>query len=194
MAKEEEESKEAMNVAQPKKKGSLHYFLVQSFETVMWLLFLLPRYPVCNWLKACFLRLLGSKIGKRTMFYPGVWVTVSPGCLLDIGEDVDLAFGVIITASGGVTIGDRTLIGYRSQILSSNHKMPAGRARIFEAGYERKPVVIENDVWIGAGCLILPGVTIGKGAVVAAGSVVSKSVEPFTIVGGIPAKFIKKRE
>jgi len=175
-------------------KSAFHRFMVVSCETLMGCVFLLPRYRVCNWIKASLLRFFGGKVGKRTVFYPGVLITTSPRCHLDIGDDVDLAYGVIITASGGVTIGDRTLIGYRSQILSANHTVPEGRDRIFDAGHDKKPVVIENDVWIGANCLILPGVTIGEGAVVAGGSVVSKSVEPFTIVGGVPAKMVKKRE
>jgi acetyltransferase-like isoleucine patch superfamily enzyme len=65
---------------------------------------------------------------------------------------------------------------------------------IFDAGHQNKKVTIANDVWIGANCIILPGVNIGEGAVVAAGSVVTKNVEPFSIVAGIPAKFIKQRQ
>ena len=118
---------------------------------------------------------------------------MTPGSTLDIGDDVDLAYGVIITASGGVTIGERTLIGYRSQILSANHRIPGGGGRIFGSGHDKKPVVIEKDVWIGANCLVLPGVTVGEGAVVAGGSVVTKPVVPFTIVGGVPAKVISTR-
>jgi acetyltransferase-like isoleucine patch superfamily enzyme len=175
------------------KRGAFHRFLVVSFEVAMGLVMALPRYSLCNGFKAWFLRCLGAKMGKRITFYPGVWITMTPGSTLDVGDDVDLAYGVIITASGGVTIGERTLVGYRTQILSANHRIPEGRGRIFGAGHDRKPVVIEKDVWIGANCLILPGVTVGEGAVVAGGSVVTKPVEPFTIVGGVPAKVISTR-
>ena len=125
------------------------------------------------------------------MFYPGVWI--APGRGLVLGDDVDLALGVLITTSGGVIIGDRTLIGYRAQIISANHRVPEARGRIFGSGHERAPVVIGEDVWIGGNSMIMPGVTVGDGAVVAAGSVVTADVEPFAIVGGVPAKKIKDR-
>ena len=135
---------------------------------------------------------MGSKIGKRVVFYPGVWIFT--GRNLVVGDDVDFALGVLVTTNGGVEIGDRTLIGYRTQILSGNHVIPPGKGRIFSAGDVSGPVKIGQDVWIGANCLILPGVTIGEGAVVAGGSVVTKDVASFTIVGGCPAKVIKNRE
>jgi len=174
------------------KKGILHNFLVVSYEWVMRGLFSLPRYRVLNWLKASLLRLRGAKIGRRVVFYPGVWI--APGDNLEIGDDVDVALEVLITTSGGVRIGDRTLIGYRTQILSANHVIPGRDERIFDAGHDAKPIVIENDVWIAANCMILAGVTIGEGAAVIGGSVVTKSVEPYTVVGGCPANVIKVRE
>jgi acetyltransferase-like isoleucine patch superfamily enzyme len=138
-----------------------------------------------------FLRIVGAKVGRRVVFYPGVWI--APGRKLVLGDDVDLATGVIVTTSGGVTIGARTLVGYRAQILSTNHVVPDGQAAIFTSGHEKKPVCIGEDAWIGAQAIILPGVSIGKGAVVAAGSVVSKDVDDYTIVAGVPARLIRRR-
>jgi len=152
----------------------------------------LPRFTVLDALKAFVLRRLGAKIGKRVVFYPGLWIM--PVRNLVLGDDVDLAYGVLITTSGGVSIGDRTMVGYRTQILSSQHTIPPRPQRMFDMPDERAPVKVERDVWIGGNCMILPGVTIGEGAVVAAGSVVVKDVAPFTIVGGSPAKLIRKRE
>ena len=169
----------------------MKYFVIVTYEFIMRFIFSLPRYKFFNSLKSWFLRLVGAQIGDRVIFYPGVWIVT--GRNLIIGDDVDLALDVLITTGGGVTIGDRVLVGYRSQILSSNHKIPAKPERVFSAGHENKPVIIESDVWIGASCIILPGVTIGEGAIVAAGSVVTKSVPPFTIVAGVPAKIIKER-
>jgi acetyltransferase-like isoleucine patch superfamily enzyme len=170
----------------------MKYFLVVTFEMVMKLLFALPRYRLVNYFKSLFLRILGAKIGKRLVLYPGVWI--APGRNLVIGDDVDLALDVLITTSGGVEIGDRTLVGYRTQIISGNHQIPINQERIFDSGHDFGKVVIQSDCWIGANCLIMPGVTVGEGAVVAGGSVVTKDVDKFTIVAGIPAKLIKKRE
>lgn len=172
--------------------GLVHHLFVVSYEAVMQGVFALPRYRVFNWLKACLLRLQGAWIGRRVVFYPGVWI--QPGRNLRMGDDVDLALDVLITTAGGVTIGDRTLVGYRAQILSANHVIPEGWGRIFDAGHEKKSVSIGHDVWIGANSIILPGVEIGEGAVIGAGSVVTRSVAPFSVVAGVPARMIRKRE
>lgn len=170
----------------------LKSILVISFEAFTRLIFGLPRFRLFNPLKKFFLQLVGAKFGKRTVFYPGVWI--QPGMNLSVGDDVDFALDVLVTTKGGVTIGDRVLIGYRTAILSSNHNLPAKPNRVFGAGHTYASVVIEDDVWIGCNVTILPGVTIGEGAVIAAGSVVTKDIPPFVIAGGIPAKIIKERE
>lgn len=167
-------------------------FLVVWVETISRIVFLLPRFGLMGWVKASFLRLLGADVGRRVVFYPGIWIF--PGRNLRLGDDVDLAYGALITTSGGVSIGDRTLVGYGARILSSNHHIPAVPERIFAAGHADAPVIIDQDVWIGANAIILPGVTIGEGAVVAAGSVVTKDVPPWVIVGGIPARVLRHRK
>lgn len=170
----------------------LHRFFVVSYESLQMFLFWLPRYPFFNWVKAKFLGIMGAQFGKRPIFYPGVWI--EPGRNLVVGDDVDFAIGVIVVTGGGVTIGDRVLIGYRTQIFSTNHAIPPKPGKIFAAGHTKAPVVIANDVWIGANCLIMAGVTIGEGAIVAGGSVVTKDVPAFAIVGGVPAKLIRERD
>ena len=145
-----------------------------------------------NYIKGNFLKLNGAKIGKRVCFYPSIWVM--PGRNLVVGDDVDLALEVLITTGGGVKIGDRTLIGYRTQIISTNHNIPHQHGQIFGSGHSSKPVEIMSDVWIGCNCVILPGVTIGEGAVVAANSVVTRDVKPYSIVAGNPAKLLKMRK
>ncbi len=167
-------------------------FLIVSYECILRLLFSLPRYPVFNMLKSTFLRANGATIGKRVIYYPGVWI--APGKNAVFGDDVDFALNVLVETSGGVTIGDRTLIGYGTMILSGNHVIPPNRQSVFGAGHDRKPVVIGKDVWIGANVIVLPGRTIGEGAVVGAASVVTKDVEPYTIVAGNPAKLIRHRD
>lgn len=173
-------------------KNTIKSFLVISYEMVMNILMSLPRFAPFLFLKINLLRLMGAKIGKGVVIYPGVWIT--PGTNLVIEDDVDLAKDVIITTRGGVHIGARTLIGYRSQLLSANHSIPTRGERIPISGDVFKPIRIFNDVWIGANCIITAGVTIGEGAVIAAGSVVTKDVYPNQIVGGVPAKLIKERD
>lgn len=169
----------------------MHSFLVITYETLQRILFSLPRYRTLNYIKKLFLELNGSKIGKRVIFYPGVFIF--SGRNLFVGDEVNFSHGVIVGTPGGVEIGDRVLLGFGCQLISGNHVIPENRGRIFDAGYDRKPIKVENDVWIGAYSIVLAGVTIGEGAVVAAGSVVTRDVEPFSIVGGVPAKLIKYR-
>lgn len=167
-------------------------FAVVSFEACMMLVMSLPRYSPCLYLKTVFLRLAGARVGKRVVIYPGVWIT--PGRNLVLGNDVDLAKDVIITTAGGVYIGDRTLVGYRTQILSANHRIPRIGEPFPVSGDDYRPVTVHHDVWIGAGCILLPGVTVNEGAVVAAGSVVTKEVPANAVVAGVPAKVVRMRD
>ncbi len=167
-------------------------FLVDSYEVLSAIVFFLPRHKIFNLIKSNYIRLQGGIVGRRVTFYPRI--KINPAKNIKIGDDVDLAWGVLITTGGGVEIGDRTLVGYNTQIFSANHVIPPNKGKIFGSGHNKKKVVIQNDVWIGAGSIILPGVTISEGAVVAAGSIVTKDVAPFTIVGGNPAKLIKNRD
>ena len=162
---------------------------VVAFETLMQVVLLLPRFTFCNSFKAAFLRLCGAEVGKRAALYSGIWIMPVKG--LEIGDDVDLARGVLITTGGGVRIGSRTLVGYNTQILSGNHVMTD--AGVHGTGHTYAPVVIGEDVWIGARVTILPGVTIGERSVVAAGAVVTKNVEPGGFVGGVPAAPLSRR-
>lgn len=117
-----------------------------------------------------------------------------PPFYTDCGKNIKLGKGVFINAGcqfqdqGGITIGDGTLIGPKTVIATLNHHMnPEKRANLNPA-----PVTIGKNVWIGANCTILPGVTIGDGAIIAAGAVVNKNVKANTVVGGVPAKYIKE--
>lgn len=151
----------------------------------------LPRFRTTNRIKAMVLRRLGAKVGDDATIYPGVWIF--PGAGLTLGDRVDLATRVLITTSGGVTIGDRTLIGYGTYILSANHSVPPLPGRIIDAGHATAPVRIGNDVWVGANCCILPGTSIGDGAVIGAGSVVTKNVPAGAIAVGSPARLVRAR-
>lgn len=173
-------------------KNYIRYDIVCAVEYISYIIFLLPRFRALNYLKSLYLKaFFKSKIGKRVVFYPGIWVF--SGRNLHICDDVDLAKGVLLTTDGGMKIGARTLVGYNTHILTSNHVVPPLPLKIFNAGHSKKAVIIGDDVWIGANCTILPGVNIGNGAVIAAGSIVTKDVAALTFVAGVPAKVIKER-
>jgi acetyltransferase-like isoleucine patch superfamily enzyme len=172
-------------------KAVIKNLLVCTYEFMSAVIFALPRHKFFNIIKSNYMRIQGAKIGKNITYYPGI--KINPCMKITLGDNVDLAWGVIITTGGGVEIGDRTLIGYRTMISSANHLIPPNREKIFFAGHSPKKVIIGPDAWIGGNCTIVAGVIIGEGAVVAAGSVVTKDVAPFSIVGGVPAKLIKYR-
>ena len=100
--------------------------------------------------------------------------------------------GIHNTIIGPVTIGSHVNLAQGITVTALNHNFEDKNKRIDEQGVSTKPVVIGDDVWIGANAVILPGVTIGKHAVVAAGAVVTTDVPENTVVGGVPAKVIKK--
>jgi len=100
--------------------------------------------------------------------------------------------GSLIAAADSVTIGDDTLIGEYVSIRDANHGTSAA-ALIRSQPLESKPISIGRNVWIGRGCCILKGVTIGDGAVIAANTVVTHDVQPNTIHAGVPAREIGKR-
>ena len=120
-------------------------------------------------------------------------VTVFPpfhsefGKNLQLGKDVFINLGCRFQDTGGITIGDGTLIGHGSTLTTLNHAIdPARRADMRPA-----PVVLGRHVWLGAGVTVVPGVTIGDGAVIGAGSVVTKDVPADTIVAGVPARVLR---
>ena len=102
-----------------------------------------------------------------------------------IGRNVLIMGGCLMMSRGGITIDDDAMIAANAQLISNNHDLHDHALLVC------KPVHICRNAWIGAGATILPGVTVGENAVVAAGAVVTKDVEANTVVGGNPAKFIK---
>ena len=114
---------------------------------------------------------------------------------IEIGDRVSLNANVYLNAcSGGlITIGHDVLIGPNAVFRTSDHVTVDLDRRIRDQGHTSGAIVLEDDVWIGANVTVVGGVRIGRGAVVAAGAVVTKDVEPYSIVGGVPAKLIKRR-
>ena len=146
------------------------------------------QYHDENELKSLMEELTGSEIGSGFKLFPPFYT--------DFGKNTKIGQNVFINSSchfqdqGGISIGDSTLIGHNVVLATVNHAI--------EPQLKRKnsyaPITAGKNVWIGSNVVVLQGVTIGDWAVVAAGAVVTKDVESYTIVGGVPAKFIKKVE
>lgn len=148
--------------------------------------------------------------GRHSKIYGSVRMDTPPYRRFSLGKrSVIESFSCINNAVGDVLIGDHTRIGIHNTIIGPvtignhvnlaqgitvtalNHNFSDLNKRIDEQGITTQPVTIGDDVWIGTNAVILPGVTIGQHAVVAAGAVVTKDVPPYSIVAGIPAKVIK---
>jgi maltose O-acetyltransferase len=143
-----------------------------------------------------FVQRLRRKVFKRwarDAFFPGWRIALLRWSGVQIGDDVYIADGLIIVEELAgrerLAIGDRVSMAPRVTIVLSSHPNRS-RIRPF-APTARGDVTIEDDAWIGAGAVILPGVRIGRGAVVAAGAVVTADVPALTIVGGQPARAIR---
>lgn len=107
--------------------------------------------------------------------------------MLTFTGSADVGEMVVLRAGGRIAIGDRVLIAAGAAVVSTGHPLQLPRWNVTEEA----PIAIGDDVWIGAHAVILPGVSIGEGAVVAAGAVVADDVPPFTIVAGVPARIVK---
>lgn len=148
--------------------------------------------------------------GKHSVIHRSARMDTPPYRIFSLGDySVIESFACINNAVGDVMIGDHTRIGLHNTIIGPveigshvnlaqgitvtalNHNFDDTEKRIDEQGVSTIPVTIEDDVWIGANAVILPGVTIGNHCVVAAGAVVTKDVPPHSLVAGVPAKVIK---
>ncbi|HWV25399.1 MAG TPA: DapH/DapD/GlmU-related protein [Thermomicrobiales bacterium] len=138
--------------------------------------------------RALISELIGRPVDETFSVFPPFYADF--GKNISLGKDVFINSGCRFQDHGGITIGDRALIGHAVVMATLNHDLaPEKRATIHP-----RPIVLGNDVWIGANATILPGVTIGDNAVVAAGAVVTKDVPENTIVAGVPAKVLKRIE
>lgn len=114
---------------------------------------------------------------------------------IEIGDNVSFNSNVMVNADigGNIQIGDNVMIGPNVVLRTSNHKYSDAEVPMIKQGHTSGYIIIGEDVWIGANAVILPKVNIGKGAIVGAGAVVTKNVEEFSIVAGVPAIMISKR-
>lgn len=149
--------------------------------------------------------------GKHSVIHRSARMDTPPYRKFSLGDySVIESFACINNAVGDIIIGDHTRIGLHNTIIGPvtigchvnlaqgitvtalNHNFEDSDKRIDEQGVSTTPVTIEDDIWIGANAVILPGVTIGNHSVVAAGAVVTKNVPPHSLVAGVPAKIIKQ--
>ena len=131
-------------------------------------------------------RLTGKKVDDSFRMFPPFYTDF--GKNITIGRDVFINSSCHFQDQGGITIGDGSMIGHNVVLATINHDLSPLNNR--ENHYA--PIIIKDHVWIGSNATILPGVTIGRWSVVAAGTVATKDVEEFTVVGGVPAKKIRK--
>ena len=117
---------------------------------------------------------------------------------ISVGDDVSISKGATFSATDSyITIGNKVMFGPNVAIMGGDHNFSQLGRYMYDV-HEKKhgddlPVIIEDDVWVGCNVTILKGVTIGRGSIIAAGSVVIKSIPPYSIAGGVPARVIKPR-
>lgn len=159
-------------------------------SNIVWLVFKSYRK-----LLMVFYRPLFKKYGRNFVFDPFGTYSFKT---IEVGDDVYIGPGAMLSASeSGIVFGNKIMLGPNVTMMGGDHNTTQiGR---FMYDVEEKlpendvPIVIEDDVWIGTGAIILKGVTIGMGSIVAAGALVINNVPPYSIVGGVPAKVLKIR-
>ena len=133
-------------------------------------------------------RLIGKQVDDTFRLFPPFYTDF--GKNITIGKNVFINSGCHFQDQGGITIGNDVLIGHNVVLATINHDLAPSQNR----KNHYAPITLSNNVWIGSNATILPGIRIGEWAVVAAGAVVTKNVDPYTVVGGNPAKLIKTVE
>jgi maltose O-acetyltransferase len=132
--------------------------------------------------------MLGHQVPDSTMVFEGL--RLSNHGKLVVGQDSFISHDCFVELSADVTIGERVDIGALARLITAGHDYHDPRRRA--GARQNKPIRIEDGAWLGAGCTILGGVTVGTGAVVAAGSLVTKDCLPHGLYAGIPARRIKE--
>ena len=151
------------------------------------LLFRFLGGPVFRYWRSFALRLWGAKIGRRCAISASakIWAPWN----LEVGDYVAIGPRAEIYDVDKIVIGSNMTVSQDAYLCTASHDISQLKKPLVT-----KPIKLGDSAWIAARAIVLPGVTIGEGAVVAAGAVVTKDVEPWTVVGGNPARFIKKRE
>lgn len=160
----------------------------------LWLGNSLPRFKLCDKLRFRFYRLAGMRFGgKNVIFGPLVVRPIGGAKKIQIGKGTFLNTEVRFGAASSVEIGAKCQIATRVCFETVGHNLVFDTEKN-SRGTWSKPIKLGDRVWVGANVVILPGITVGEGAVIAAGAVVTKDVLPYTLVGGVPAKKIRTIE
>ncbi|MBL7071595.1 MAG: colanic acid biosynthesis acetyltransferase WcaF [Candidatus Omnitrophica bacterium] len=152
------------------------YFLLFRFS-------LIPFHPWRSFLLRCF----GAKIGKGCHIYPGVIIWAPWN--LEIGDYVGIASGVLCHSMAKIKLGDKVVISQGTRLYTGSHDYEDPRFPLVT-----KPITVETNAWIAAEAFVFPGVTIGKGAVIGARSVITKDMPARMVCAGNPCRPIKPRE
>jgi acetyltransferase-like isoleucine patch superfamily enzyme len=142
----------------------------------------LPFFVVKN----AYLKLLGNQIGHLSTIHTFVRLVWFRG--LVIGDHCTINYGCLLSSAGGITLGNNVMIGHMCKLYTVGHDIDSHDFALVQA-----PIVIHDDAVVFPNTIVLPGVQIGRGAVVLNGSLVSRDVSEYEVVGGNPAKFIRKR-
>ena len=155
--------------------------------TIVWTFFArpIPRSLLNGW-KLFLLRCFGAKVHKTAVVYSGAKIYAPWN--LEMDAYACIASGVDCYNAAKITIGMHATISQKTSLYTASHDISTTDFKWFS-----KPIIIEDQVWIAAESFVMAGVTIGQGAVVGARAAVFKDVEPWTVIGGNPAKFIKNR-
>ena len=161
------------------------------YELLLWYLKILKSFPGKI---GCYVRkiALPARIGDQSYIWDNVQIDFPSK--LSVGDRCSINRGTIIHCGGGVDIGNDVLIGPNVLIYSQNHKYRNSDELISMQGYNRRKVVVEDDVWLASNVIVLPGITIKQGTVIGAGSVVTRNTESYGIYVGNPAKLISFRK
>lgn len=186
--KEQEEALESWANGVPCKGNSpghhaMHFFSQKSLQITMQIN---NQYHTPDELRQLMSQLTGREVPESFGFFPPFYADCGRN-IRQLGERTFINAGCTCQDQGGIYIGNEVLIGHNATLCTINHLPdPDDRASMSFA-----PIHIKDKVWMGANVTILPGVTIGEGAIVAAGAVVNRDVPPKAVVGGVPAKVLK---
>ncbi len=180
---------ERMQAGEPIRLDDPQYLKVQEVVScTIQLIAALNTATDVNQIRERLSEIIGTPLDESTTIFAPFYTNF--GRFTHIGKNVFINHACSFLDMGGITLEDHVLLGPKVNLITENHPVdPANRRALI-----CKPIVIKRNAWIGATAIILPGVTIGENAIVAAGAVVSKDVPANTVVGGVPAQFIKTIE